>query len=138
MLLTELADLPAIPLDAEGMHQAVHNIMLNAIDAAPSDTGRVTVHTHYDSAAGVVLVGISDNGPGIPPGQIDLIFDAFHSSKGHAGTGLGLAAARKVVDELNGVIKVESSPGQGTTFQIRLPAIHVRLADSEETHGLGR
>ena len=138
VLLTELADLPAIPLDAEGMHQAVHNIMLNAIDAAPSDTGRVTVHTHYDSAAGVVLVGISDNGPGIPPGQIDLIFDAFHSSKGHAGTGLGLAAARKVVDELNGVIKVESSPGQGTTFQIRLPAIHVRLADSEETHGLGR
>jgi len=138
MILPEMEELPAIPLDIEGIHQVIHNIVLNALDAVPERTGRINIHTHYDPPSGRVIATISDNGPGIPAQELDGVFEAFHSSKGHGGTGLGLAAAKKVVDELNGVIQVESRTGEGTTFYVRLPAIHIRLADSEETHGPGR
>jgi len=84
-----------------------------------------------------VTLSIGDNGPGIPPEDRDRIFDAFHSSKGHGGTGLGLAAAKKIISELNGVIEVESMVGEGTAFHVKLPAVHVRLADSDKTHGPG-
>jgi len=130
-----------------------HNIILNAIEAAPATGGRVNISTRYDpgkyqpSEPGAEATGrrmearvtfsIGDNGPGIPPEERDRIFDAFHSSKGHGGTGLGLAAAKKIVSELHGAIEVESVVGEGTTFHVKLPAVHVRLADSDKTHGPG-
>jgi signal transduction histidine kinase len=134
--------MPAIPLDPEGMHQVAHNIILNAIEAAPAIGGRVNISTKYQpqrvgGSEARVTFSIGDNGPGIPPEERDRIFDAFHSSKGHGGTGLGLAAAKKIVSELNGVIEVESVVGEGTTFHVKLPAVHVRLADSDKTHGPG-
>ncbi|HUU85782.1 MAG TPA: ATP-binding protein [Phycisphaerae bacterium] len=136
MLLTELADdLPAIPLDMEGMSQVAVNVLSNAVDAVAAQTGRVNVRTSYDPAADRVTLSIRDNGPGIPPDQIEHVFQAFHSTKGYGGTGLGLAAARKVVDELGGEIDVESPPNEGTTFHIHVPTSRVELADSEETHG---
>lgn len=138
VLLADLGEIPAVPLDAEGMHQVVHNIVLNALDAVPESEGRVNVRTSYDLPSGRVAVSITDNGPGIAPEKLEHVFEAFHSSKGHGGTGLGLAAARKVVEELKGVIEIESTVGEGTTFHVRLPAIHVRLADSDDTHGPGR
>ena len=138
VLLPDLGEIPAIPLDAEGIHQVVHNIVRNALEAVPEGEGRVNVKTAYDLPGGRVVVSISDNGPGIAPEELDHVFEAFHSSKGHAGTGLGLAAAHKVVKELKGSIEVESKVGEGTTFHVRLPAIHIRLADSDDTHGPGR
>ena len=142
MILTDLEEMPAIPLDPEGMHQVAHNIILNAIEAAPATGGRVNISTKYQpqrvgGSEARVTFSIGDNGPGIPPDERDRIFDAFHSSKGHGGTGLGLAAAKKIVSELNGVIEVESVVGEGTTFHVKLPAVHVRLADSDKTHGPG-
>ena len=164
MILTDLEEMPAIPLDPDGMHQVAHNIILNAIEAAShfpplqggergDRGGRVNISTRYDpgkyppSVLGVeptgrrsearVTLSIGDNGPGIPAEERDRIFDPFHSSKGHGGTGLGLAAAKKIVSELNGVIEVESVVGEGTTFHVKLPAVHVRLADSDKTHGPG-
>lgn len=257
MVLPELEDVPPIPTDPDGVHQVIHNIVLNAIEALPETQGRVHIKTHYqahglpsalrgssartngaghaspgpasngtkkvdrarheaaesdhngkslavegsprwvdaspdvtlggeqgislldevspanspatlatnsDTATGVahadngaagrddstwsdgprvadlaksatLTISIADNGPGIPADQLSKIFDAFHSSKGHGGTGLGLAAARKIVGELGGLINVESTVGEGTTFHIVLPAQHVRLADSDKTHG---
>ena len=136
MLLTELAeDLPPIPLDLEGMAQVAANILSNAIDAVSEGTGRINVRSQFDSAGDRVTLTISDNGPGIPADQIDRVFDAFHSTKGHGGSGLGLAAARKVVHELGGQIEVHSTPEQGTTFHVHLPVSTVRLADSAETQG---
>lgn len=153
MILTDLEEMPAIPLDPEGMHQVAHNIILNAIEAAShfpplqggergGRGGRVNISTKYQpqragGSEARVMFSIGDNGPGIPPEERDRIFDAFHSSKGHGGTGLGLAAAKKIVSELNGVIEVESVVGEGTTFHVMLPAVHVRLADSDKTHGPG-
>jgi two-component system NtrC family sensor kinase len=138
MLLAELEEMPAVPLDPDGMHQVAHNIILNAIDASPAEGGRVNIHTTYQPDTGEAVLSIGDNGPGIPEDQQDRIFDPFHSSKGHGGTGLGLAAAKKIVGELNGRIEVESTVGEGSTFHVRVPTAHMRLADSEETSVPGR
>jgi signal transduction histidine kinase len=136
MLLADLADdLPAVPLDLEGMTQVAANVICNAIDAAPEGSGRIVVKTSYDGTDGRVYLSVSDNGPGIPPDEIDHVFHAFHSTKGHGGTGLGLAAARKIVHELGGDIEVESVQNESTVFHIYLPIDSVKLADSEETHG---
>ncbi len=139
MLLTDLADdIPAVPLDMEGMTQVASNVLGNAIDAAPETGGRVNVRTAYDPEASQVGMFISDNGPGIPADEIEFIFDAFHSTKGHGGTGLGLAAARKIVNELGGEIEVESASEEGTVFHIYLPLDSIELADSDKTHGPAR
>jgi len=135
MLLTDLEEMPAVPMDPDGMHQVAHNILLNAIEAAPSPGGRVNITTRYFAKDARVVMSIQDNGPGIHDEDRGRIFDAFHSSKGHGGTGLGLAAAKKIVTELEGDIDVESAPGEGTTFHVKLRAVHVRLADSDKTHG---
>ena len=138
ILLTELDEIPPIPLDEEGVHQVVQNIVLNAIEAAPSQGGRVNLSTSYETDPDWVVVSISDNGPGIEEEQRTRIFDAFHSSKGHGGTGLGLAAARKIISELNGRIDVESIVNEGTTFRVRLPIDHAEVSDSDKTHGPSR
>ncbi len=139
MILTDLEDMPAVPLDPDGMHQVVNNIVLNAIDAAPECGGRVNVSTRYQSDQGTVEVSIGDNGPGIPEQERDEIFDAFQSSKGHGGTGLGLAAARKIIHELHGQIEVESIVGEGTTFHVKLPLEPPEDGtDTEDTQGVTR
>jgi len=135
MLLTDLEEMPAIPLDPNGMHQVIQNVANNAIEAAPDVAGRVNIVTRYHANAATVELAIGDNGPGIPDEDRNRVFDAFHSSKGQGGTGLGLAAAKKIVSELGGEITIDSKPDEGTTFRITLPAVHVRITDSDKTHG---
>ncbi|MCH9002037.1 MAG: FHA domain-containing protein [Planctomycetes bacterium] len=137
MLLQELEELPAVPCDAEGAHQAIQNILLNAIDATPPKEGRINIRSRYDPDDGYVEISIHDNGKGIQPDALEGIFDAFVSGKGHGGTGIGLAAAKKIMDEMRGRIDVESIIDQGTTFLLRFRIEHVRLADSADTHGPG-
>jgi signal transduction histidine kinase len=134
MILSELEDMPPVPIDLAGIHQVAHNIILNAIDACRPKTGRVNVFTRYDADAGIAVLSIADNGPGVAPEDRDKIFEAFHSSKGQGGTGLGLAAAKKIVDELGGAVEVETTLGEGTTFHVKLPTRAART-DSEKTHG---
>lgn len=134
-LLTDLDDMPPVPVDPDGLHQVVNNILLNAIEACPDQGGRVFLATEYQARDGKVIVSIADNGHGIPADQMGHIFDAFHSSKGQGGTGLGLAAAKKIVNELHGTIEVESNVGEGTTFSVSLPVEFVQLAGSDDTHG---
>ncbi len=121
-LSLRLADIPPAPVDSDGVHQAVFNLIINAIDACPAEGGEVRLRTHYLEKRHQIAIVVKDNGPGIPPDRIGQIFLPFHSSKGQGGTGLGLAAAKKVVDELNGEIRVTSKPGEGARFTIRLPA----------------
>jgi two-component system NtrC family sensor kinase len=130
---TELGTVPGAHFDPDGIHQVVHNILLNAVEAVARSTGRVEIATAHDVDRCEAVVCISDNGPGIPADRIEKIFDAFTSSKGHSGTGLGLAAAKKIVAEHGGEIEVDSAPGVGTTFRIRLPLSQSTFIDEERT-----
>jgi two-component system NtrC family sensor kinase len=132
-LLEDLEDIGPVPFDPDGIHQVVHNILLNAIEAAPVGTGRVRVKTARDPHRGLAIVSISDNGSGIPPERIDRVFDAFVSSKGQGGTGLGLAAARKIVAEHKGEIHVDSTVDEGTTFHVRIPLTDIGQTNGDET-----
>jgi two-component system, NtrC family, sensor kinase len=129
-----LTDIPAVPVDPDGLHQAVFNIVINAIAACPAKGGEVVIGTAHDITADEVIVEIGDNGSGIPPEGLPHLFRPFHSSKGQGGTGLGLAAARKIMDELHGRIDVQSKRDEGTTFRLCLPTRQPRPADVEKTH----
>jgi signal transduction histidine kinase len=137
MIVTDLDQMPAMPLDAEGIHQVVLNLLTNALDAVEPPNGAIQVHTQYDSMNREAVVAISDNGVGIEPEQLDHLFEPFSSSKGHAGTGLGLAVARKIVDEHHGRIDVQSTPGEGTTFTVTFSARPQGPDAMERTHGPG-
>jgi two-component system NtrC family sensor kinase len=136
MLLTDLEEnIPPILVDADGINRALLNIVMNALEAVPHDEGIVRVKTHYDAAAKIVTISVHDNGPGIPENQMAVIFQPFHSSKGHAGTGLGLAVARKIMDEHRGRIEVTSNPVDGTVFSLLIPAAEGAKFDSTDTLG---
>ncbi len=116
------ANLPPILLDAEGIHRAVLNIVINALDAVEgSPDAAVRVQTGYDPIGDNALVVITDNGPGIVPEQIPKIFNVFESTKGARGTGLGLAVSQKILREHGGEITVESKVGEGCQFVLAWP-----------------
>lgn len=126
-------NIPPMPLDGEGITQAALNIISNAIDAVAPKTGVVNVSTLFNAEEGIADIVVADNGPGIEHDKIEEIFEPFKSGKGQGGTGLGLAVARKIIREHHGRIVVESRPGEGTTFRIRLPVQELSRA-SEETY----
>ncbi|MDB5324271.1 MAG: putative two-component system sensor histidine kinase [Phycisphaerales bacterium] len=66
------------------------------------------------------------------------MFELFHSTRGNRGTGIGLAVAKKVAEEHEGSISVQSRAREGTTFTIRLPVEHETFADPSHTHGPAR
>ncbi|UCD29616.1 MAG: FHA domain-containing protein [Planctomycetota bacterium] len=134
MLLTDFEEpFPPIPMDTDGIHQVILNVVSNAIEAVPHGDGVVNVATRFDNEAGIADIIITDNGPGIEHDKIEEIFEPFKSTKGQAGTGLGLAVARKIVREHHGRIVVDSTPGEGTSFRVRLPVQELSY-ESEETY----
>ena len=132
-LITDLADLPPVPADPGGLHQAFLNLLTNALDAVKPNEGVVTVSSQFDPLTRSVAVRVADNGVGIPPEEMDRIFEVFHTTKGHRGTGLGLAVASKVICEHDGRIAVESIPGKGTTFTVTLSIRTGGVKPSDET-----
>jgi two-component system, NtrC family, sensor kinase len=101
------------------LRQIIVNLLSNALDAVDAD-GRVTVAAK--PAGDDVLITISDTGHGIAPDDLRRIFEPFYTTKGRGkGTGLGLAICRQLTAALGGNISVESEPGQGSTFFVRLP-----------------
>jgi signal transduction histidine kinase len=124
-LQCQLAEVfPKTTFDVEGIHRAVLNIVINAIDATEGrEKGEVRVQTGFDEQADAFFVSVSDNGSGILENQEDRIFNIFESSKGSRGTGLGLAVSRKIIREHGGEITVESQPEKGCTFTLSWPRI---------------
>ncbi len=122
-LETRLApELPPGTFDTEGIHRAVLNVVINALDAVEgTEGGRVTVTTGHDAASDMVFVEVTDNGPGIPEEQLGRIFNIFESTKGGRGTGLGLAVSQKILREHGGEIQVESKAGFGSRFVLTWP-----------------
>lgn len=131
-------DMPPIPLDPDGMHQVLMNLLSNALDAVSGRNGLVRVVSRYDEPNRQAIIEVIDNGAGIAPSMMKHMFELFHSTKGNRGTGLGLAVARKIVEEHEGSITVRSQPTEGTTFTIRLPVYHETLSDPSHTHGPAR
>lgn len=121
-IMSDLNDLPAIPADANGLNQAVLNLLINALDAVPERTGVITVSSRFDTMHKQVQIAVTDNGPGMDEQTLAHLFEPFFSTKGQKGTGLGLAVAQKVVEEHEGRIDVTTSPGQGAVFTVRLPS----------------
>lgn len=117
-------DLPESVFDHEGIHRAVLNITINAIDAVEgSEKGMVLLETTYLEKSDQILIMISDNGPGIPEDQIDKIFNLFESTKGARGTGIGLAVSQKIIREHGGEISIESESGRGSRFTLSVPRL---------------
>jgi signal transduction histidine kinase len=108
-----------LPLDANKIRQLLVNLLLNAMQAIVRD-GTITVRTRWDATRRVATLEVSDDGPGIPESVRGHVFELFVSTK-DGGGGLGLAVAKKVVEEHDGTIDFETS-GQGTTFRVELPA----------------
>jgi signal transduction histidine kinase len=134
-------EMPPIAVDPSLIHQAVMNLLGNAVEAVEQGTGAVTARVilHEPSAVGAHLGGqrvgglggadpafveirVMDNGPGIPSERLQWIFEPFNSTKGIRGTGLGLAVTRQIVQQHRGRIRVETAPGKGATFRVFIPA----------------
>jgi len=120
------AELPLVWCSPGDINQVLLNIVVNAAHAIAEKVkkeggqGRITVRTRREGDEAVVA--INDTGKGIAPEHKDKIFDPFFTTKAPGmGTGQGLAIAHAIVERHRGTIGFESTPGQGTTFVVRLP-----------------
>jgi CheY-like chemotaxis protein len=116
-------DLPAVRVDFDRMVQVVTNLLSNAIKFSP-ERERVTVGARRAGAE--LEVWVTDHGRGIAPEDVGRLFRKFQQLDGSnvravGGTGLGLAICRGIVEEHGGRISVDSRPGAGATFRVRLP-----------------
>jgi len=114
-------DLPQIKVDAQQLHQALMNVILNSLEAM-THGGELKICTEYDRRDKMIKIDIVDTGVGIPEENLPRLFEPFFSTKPEGkGTGLGLPIVYEIIDEHNGSIEVESSLGKGTIFTIKLP-----------------
>jgi PAS domain S-box-containing protein len=114
-----------VTMDPHSLHSVLLNLMSNAVDACRDDPdtakkSRVTIRTRREADA-MLRFEVADNGIGMSAEVQEKLFTSFFSTKGHRGTGLGLMVTRKLIEEDNGSIAVESTPGKGTTVSVRLP-----------------
>jgi signal transduction histidine kinase len=125
LVWTPAPNVPTLVFDAEGIHRAVLNVVTNAVDAAceTERRGRVEIHTEYSADLARARVIVEDNGTGIPPEQMEILFSPFHSTKKGRGTGLGLPVSQKIVAEHGGRILVDSTLNQGARFTMEIPAV---------------
>ena len=113
---------PPVGADGVVLRRILENLVANAVDAANEVAGRVTVSTeamNRQDKAWVRLV-VADTGKGMSQEQLDRAFDDFFTTK-EGGTGLGLSVVRRLVADLGGTLRVETAPGQGSRFTVRLP-----------------
>jgi signal transduction histidine kinase len=129
-LCRNLAAGVTIPLDPDRFHRCMLNLLSNACESIESGKGRVTVASCVED--GHVAIRVADTGCGIPADQIHKIFEPLYSTKSF-GVGLGVPIIKQIVDRHNGSIEVESQPGRGTTFVVRLPLdLHQEKESSHE------
>ena len=115
-------DLPRVLLDVDLFKQALLNLFINARQAMP-DGGELILTTRRDGAW--VVLDVTDTGLGMTDEVRSRIFDAFYSTR-PGGSGLGLPTTRKIIEAHGGDIRVESEPGKGSQFTIRLPEAGIR------------
>jgi signal transduction histidine kinase len=118
-------ELPSFLADEEMLHQALVNVVMNAVQATASG-GRVTV----SASAGhdQVHIVVADTGRGIAPEILDAVFKPFFTTR-HTGTGLGLPITREIVQRHGGSVSIESRVGIGTIVSIQLPLASTPAAE---------
>jgi two-component system NtrC family sensor kinase len=117
----QLHPVPPVRADFGELRQAVVNLALNAMEAM-GEGGTLLVETRTCEGGRVVEIAVEDSGPGIAEENLRKIFDPFFTTK-EKGTGLGLSVVYGIVQRHGGRIDVESRPGHGARFVIRLPAV---------------
>ena len=132
----EIADgLPEVVADAELLRQAFLNLCVNAIQAMQErGGGRLAVRARREGDA--VVVEVADTGPGIDPETRAHVFEPFYTTKAN-GTGLGLAIVRQAAEAHGGSVEVESAPGAGATFRVRLPGAPEGASEREAASATG-
>lgn len=110
-----------IPMDAQRMQEVFINLLINAAQAIERQ-GQIALTATAQPAGGEVVIEMHDTGQGIPEKNLAKIFDPFFTTKEEGqGTGLGLSVVYGIIQQHRGTITVQSQPGQGTSFFIRLP-----------------
>lgn len=117
---------PQAMANGNQLQQVLLNLIINARQAMPQG-GTLLLKVAYNPADRMVEIMVRDSGVGIPADQLPRIFESFYSTKsgpdetGTGGTGLGLAACRDIIEAHRGKIRVQSTPGVGTAFTLRIP-----------------
>ena len=116
---------PSVRSDRQKVKQIVLNLLSNALKFTPA--GSVTMTATYDGRARQIAIAVHDTGVGIPAEDQAKVFEDFRQldsspARGYGGTGLGLSICRRLANILGGTIELESTPGRGSTFTLRLPA----------------
>lgn len=114
-------NMPMILVDPDQIQQVFMNILINAADAMSKNGGTIIIKT--DLKDGIAEISFTDTGCGMTKEQLSKLFTPFFTTKEPGkGTGLGLAISYSIIQNHNGDIEVESEPGKGSTFRIKLPA----------------
>jgi len=108
-----------IDVDENQLNQCLLNLLINAFQAV-DDQGHIRLRSRGED--GDILIEIADDGPGIPPEDLEHIFEFYYTTK-EEGTGLGLSIAQRIVHQHAGTLSVESQRGEGTCIVIRLPGV---------------
>lgn len=114
--------LPDIDADPEQLKEVLVNLIVNACDAT-GEGGKIVIREEEgvtEPTGHVVVIRVSDNGPGVPDGIKEKIFQPFFSTK-EEGTGLGLSIAERIIEDHHGCLSLRSKEGKGATFIITLP-----------------
>lgn len=111
------------------------NLVTNAVEAIQASSGQGAVRVDTRVEEETLCLTVSDDGPGISPRGLRMLFTVgystkFHPDTGNIGRGVGLPAVQFIIDELDGTLDVQSEPGQGTTFQVVLPLNRITGGDS--------
>ncbi|MFI5457964.1 MAG: ATP-binding protein [Isosphaerales bacterium] len=136
-LVTDLEPLPLVRCRGARVHQVVVNLLMNGIDACDAD-GTVTIRARPETEG--IRIEVADSGCGIEPAIRERIFDPFFTTKRIGeGTGLGLSISYGIVQEHHGTIDVQSAPGHGSCFTVRLPRQpdRTRIRGPMATQGAG-
>lgn len=112
--------LPPVSVDQNQIQQVILNLVINAKDAM-NKVGTIRLATGAEADGKMTSLSISDTGCGIAPDKLKVIFEPFYTSKGAEGNGLGLPVVLSIIEQHGGEVKVESEPGKGSTFRVRLP-----------------
>ena len=117
---TELApQLPQIMADRVQLQQVLMNLMLNGMEAMNNGAGELTIRSQMTENS-FLLISVCDTGVGIPPDQMDSIFNAFYTTKPH-GTGMGLAISRSIIEAHGGRLWATANARRGATFHFTVP-----------------